>query len=280
MAAAAAHATSLEADEALALSLARQEQERADAEFAQRLAQEGSGRHRSGGGAGWQSSSASSSKRLLEMTCAVCEAHTQVAVPIAAGPGTHVRAACPTCTSLNDFVVPAANSQLAQQSRRHGAPQHAQRNLDGGALPRARREEKESPYVACEIADRAVEMLVDTGASTSVISKSLVDTLGLQSKLDARYQGMAAGIGTARIVGSLRDVQVKLGHVEFFLDFTVLGTSEPLLILGIDQMRRFRCIVDMERGVLVFGGRDGVEVSFLPSSTHRADVRNSACPQM
>jgi len=273
----------MEDDEALALSLARQEQERADALLAQRLAQEGSfhnDRQRHGNMQHDRHSSTpvSSSKRLIQMTCSVCEARVTVAVPIAAGPGTKVRAACPTCTSLNEFRIESASSQYAQPSRPPNA-QHRPR-LNGAAMPRSRPEEKESPYVACEIGDRAVEMLVDTGASSSVISKSLVDTLGLQSFLDTRYQGMAAGIGTARIVGSLRDVQVKLGHVEFFLDFTVLAVNEPLLILGIDQMRRFKCIVDMERGMLVFGGRDGVEVQLLQPSTSRRDVRGSTCPQM
>lgn len=38
----------------------------------------------------------------------------------------------------------------------------------------------------------------------------------------------------------------------------------PYSILGLDQMRRFKCLVDLDRNVLIFGGRDGVSVEFLP----------------
>ncbi|CAD7931429.1 unnamed protein product [Amoebophrya sp. A25] len=120
-------------------------------------------------------------------------------------------------------------------------------------------------YVACEFhtANMTVEMMVDTGAQSSVISRPLMEQLKLEGLLNRRKQGVAAGVGTAKIMGHLERVPVTLGHVEFTLDFAVLDVAESLLMLGIDQMRRFKCIVDLERDVLVFGGRDGVEVPFL-----------------
>merc|ERR1719191_466469 len=99
-------------------------------------------------------------------------------------------------------------------------------------------------YVQCEIANCgvAVEMLVDTGAQMSVISLPLVRQLGLHDSVDGREQGVASGVGYARILGRLRGVPVRLGThagVEFALDFSVLGVDQELLMLGIDQLRRF-----------------------------------------
>lgn len=122
-------------------------------------------------------------------------------------------------------------------------------------------------YVACELAESEVDMLVDTGAQMSVITEPLAGQLGLLSNLDRTARGVASGVGQAQIIGRLWDVPVKLGHVEFALTFSVLQTQQPLLILGLDQMSRFKCLVDMERGCLVFGGSGGVEVP-LTSSSH------------
>merc|ERR1740121_1171559 len=144
-------------------------------------------------------------------------------------------------------------------------------------------DQAESPHVACEISDRAIEMLVDTGAQASVISMPLVQQLNLQSRLDSSQQGIATGVGQARILGRLRGIPVKMGHVEFSLDFSVLGVDQQLLILGVDQMRRFRCVLDLDRQLLLFGGRDGVEVPFLPEPQQSMPLRSmggGGCPQM
>merc|ERR1740121_1529191 len=142
-------------------------------------------------------------------------------------------------------------------------------------------DQAESPHVACEIGDRAIEMLVDTGAQSSVISAPLMQQLNLQSRLDTSQQGVATGVGQARILGRLRGIPVKMGHVEFSLDFSVLGVDQQLLILGVDQMRRFKCVVDMDRQMLVFGGREGCEVPFLPEPEQRMSYRSmGGCQQM
>ena len=128
-----------------------------------------------------------------------------------------------------------------------------------------------------------VEMLVDTGAQTSVISLPLVQQLKLEAKIDASRQGIASGVGQARIVGRLCNVPTELGHVEFPMDFIVLDVPEKMLLLGLDLMRRYKCIVDLERDVLIFGGSGGVEVHMLPADQQHVDaVRRqlTGCPMM
>jgi hypothetical protein len=120
-------------------------------------------------------------------------------------------------------------------------------------------------HIACEIGESEVEILVDTGAQMSVISEPLASQLGLLSRLDRSRQGVANGVGQAKILGHVLDVPVKLGHVEFALNFSVLQMQQPMLILGLDQMRHYKCLVDLERRRLVFGGHGGVEVPFLSS---------------
>lgn len=129
-------------------------------------------------------------------------------------------------------------------------------------------------YVPCEIGAHEVEILVDTGAEMSIISESLARQLDLLHRLDKRYRGTARGVGSAAILGKVFDVPVKLGQVEFELTFSVLQTQNCELILGLDLMRYFKCLVDLEKNCLIFGGSGGVEVPFLASS--RKEVLSAA----
>lgn len=119
-------------------------------------------------------------------------------------------------------------------------------------------------FITCELEGRLVEMLIDSGASTSAISLSQVKRLGLDKHLNRNIQGKAVGCGNANIEGVLENVACQMGHVEFHLFFLVLDTTTPCLILGLDLMRRFNCIIDLETNNLIFGGKGGVCVPFLP----------------
>jgi Aspartyl protease len=126
-----------------------------------------------------------------------------------------------------------------------------------------------------------VEMMIDTGAQTSVMSLSLAQQLKLP--IDRRHRGVASGVGTAQIVGKIHNAPVELGHVEFPMDFLVLESSTTMMLLGLDLMRRYKCIVDLEREVLIFGGKGGVEVAMLPAEQQHIAMRNSlgtGCPMM
>eukprot|EP00490_Sorites_sp_Unknown_P005786 CAMPEP_0114637700 /NCGR_PEP_ID=MMETSP0191-20121206/234_1 /TAXON_ID=126664 /ORGANISM="Sorites sp." /LENGTH=271 /DNA_ID=CAMNT_0001849433 /DNA_START=21 /DNA_END=836 /DNA_ORIENTATION=- len=247
-------------DEALARSL----QEQQDAEVAQMLARAGSGNF-----------SLPPQQKVVSMQCGICGSSAQVQVPLSAQPGSTIQAACPRCTADNSFTVPSSSPFP------NGFALPGPGGLSAPPLMQEDGINEELLHVACEMGNRAVEMMVDTGAQTSVISMPLVRTLGLESRLDSRYQGMAAGVGTARILGKLRGVPVQIGHVEFALDFSVLGVDQPLLLLGIDQMRRFKCVVNLEKECLIFGGADGVEVPFLPpDNRRRISFRQSGCAPM
>jgi len=263
-AASSARKASEENDEAIARSLAQAEIEQADALLAERF---------------MQASSPTSvpSGQSQKVQCGVCQMMIQVAVPCGVQPGMRIKASCPRCTADNLFRIPSPSrhSPVVSPPFRDADAQ----GLISSAPPAPTYRGDELIYVACEIGSTTVEIMVDTGAQSSVISMPLVKQLNLTRHLDSSHQGVAAGVGTARILGKLRGVPVKLGHVEFALDFSVLAVDDQLLLLGIDQLRRFKCIVDLERQRLVFGGRDGVEVSFLPPSTQRLSYREG-CPVM
>jgi len=120
-------------------------------------------------------------------------------------------------------------------------------------------------FVACTMDSHEVAMLVDTGASTSAMSMEMVTLLELEHKLNRSIYGNAKGVGSSSILGILENVNCMIGEdVGFRSFFMVLEGSMPYCILGLDQMRRFNCLVDVGGNVLLFGGKDGVSVPFLP----------------
>lgn len=118
--------------------------------------------------------------------------------------------------------------------------------------------------IAAEVGNHKVKMLVDTGGSISVISGKLAKHLGLLSHMDRSTEGSIEGVGEARVLGSLTNVPVKMGNRTFPLNFFVATIAEPLLLLGVDQLRQLKCVVDMDRNCLVVGGQSGVKIPFLP----------------
>jgi len=101
--------------------------------------------------------------------------------------------------------------------------------------------------------------------------------LQLKKALDVMYQGTAAGVGSARILGRIDNCPVLIGAgVEFRLYFLVLDVPHDMIILGIDQMRRFQCLIDLQNNVLIFGGRGGLEVPFLPPDTGNRQLQRKS----
>jgi len=91
-----------------------------------------------------------------------------------------------------------------------------------------------------------IEMMVDSGASSSVISMGLAQRLGLDGSINRTSGGVAYGVGTVNILGHIRNLPCVLGNVEFLIDFLVLDTTDnEMLLLGLDQMRKYKCIIDL-----------------------------------
>ena len=102
-----------------------------------------------------------------------------------------------------------AKEEEREQQRRKKQQESRKKNHATDDLGFATRKALQQPghmlFVICDIEGRAVEMLVDSGASSSVISMSQVHQLGLESHLETNVTGQAAGVGAASIVGILEN---------------------------------------------------------------------------
>ena len=81
-------------------------------------------------------------------------------------------------------------------------------------------------YVSCTLdGSSPVELLVDSGASNSVMSSMLMNRLQLSHKLSSAIAGNAAGVGSTTMIGSIDQVLCSVGddeNIEFRMFFMVL----------------------------------------------------------
>ena len=276
-------------DEAIARALEREEQEQADGLFARRI-QQGNGGVPSGGGD--SSHGATTIVQGQPLNCPgyhglneFLVSYAQRVVCNACQRTLHRDERAYSCVVCNYDVCSrcylgngarGSNNGNRRQQPVVYPPQQAA--LGGNDLPPS----SHMCVVPCVIGSGSssicVEMMIDTGAQTSVMSLALAKELGLSNRINSMYRGVANGVGQARICGKIRNVVVEFtgSHVEFPMDFMVLDVPERMLLLGLDLMRRYQCIVNLQKEVLIFGGEGGVEVPMLPADEHhRSMFRNN-----
>ncbi|KAG7357831.1 aspartyl protease [Nitzschia inconspicua] len=187
---------------------------------------------------------------------------------------------CPTSPSSNDSDEQLARDmQLAfelqareeQRARKYQQYRQQKQQKQGSSFAIANNLSPDHMlFVSCTLDGiHDVKLLIDTGASSSAMSLDMVQSLGLLPKLNRGITGSAQGVGSSQIVGIVENVELFINHVEFRLYFMVIDTTMPCCILGLDQLRKYKCQVDLDSDELVFGGKGGVSVPFLPQEEAR-----------
>ena len=91
--------------------------------------------------------------------------------------------------------------------------------------------------------------------------------------MDKRYSGTASGISSAPILGRVHSAELNIGKATYSSSFTVMGTEEVDLILGLDMLKHLQAVIDLKHNKLVFC--DGNEVDFLDE----CDIPDKKDPQ-
>ncbi|KAL7514196.1 hypothetical protein ACHAWX_000794 [Stephanocyclus meneghinianus] len=127
-------------------------------------------------------------------------------------------------------------------------------------------------YINCTVKEKPLQVFVDSGAQTTIMSSACADRLGLLHLVDDRFEGTAVGVGTGKILGKIHIVDLNIGGYDFPCSITVMDSKEGLgdknmdCLFGLDMLKRHRCCIDLGRNVLKFpmaGGGAGMEAEFL-----------------
>lgn len=117
-------------------------------------------------------------------------------------------------------------------------------------------------YINLTINKKNVVALVDTGAQTTVISKNLAEKCDLFNLCDMRFSGIAKGVGTSKILGTIHAAQIKIEEKFIMCKITVLENNSVGFIFGLDNMRSYRCSIDLSKNALIFPDA-GISAKFL-----------------
>ncbi|KAJ8460430.1 hypothetical protein OPV22_033356 [Ensete ventricosum] len=128
-------------------------------------------------------------------------------------------------------------------------------------------------YVDMEVNGVPLKAFVDSGAQSTIISKSCAERCGLLRLLDQRYKGIAVGVGQSEILGRIHVAPIKIGHVFYHCSFTVLDAPNMEFLFGLDMLRKHQCIIDLKENVLRVGGGE-VSVPFLQEKDIPSHIRD------
>ena len=117
-------------------------------------------------------------------------------------------------------------------------------------------------FINVEINGKKTAALVDTGAQSTFMSKDLCESCGLMNMVDKRFQGIAKGVGSSRIVGVIHAAQIKIMNKMIATKINVIENNEVGLVFGLDSLRAHRCNVDLKTNGLVFPDI-GITAKFL-----------------
>ena len=117
-------------------------------------------------------------------------------------------------------------------------------------------------YINIEINKKKVIALVDTGAQSTIMCKKLAEECDLMNLCDERYQGIATGVGTSKILGVIHAAQLKINEKFLMCKITVIENNAIGCIFGLDNMRSHGCTIDLRKGALLFPSA-GIEAKFL-----------------
>ncbi|KAI6690750.1 hypothetical protein NL676_027578 [Syzygium grande] len=142
-------------------------------------------------------------------------------------------------------------------------------------------------YVDMEVNGVPLKAFVDSGAQSTIISKSCAERCGLLRLLDQRYKGIAHGVGQSEILGRIHVAPIKIGNIFYPCSFLVLDAPNMEFLFGLDMLRKHQCIIDLKENVLRVGGGEvsvpflqekDIPLRFLDEERHAKQASSSGAP--
>lgn len=118
-------------------------------------------------------------------------------------------------------------------------------------------------FVNIRVNGHHVKAFVDSGAQATIMSPECAEACSLSHLIDKRFQGLAMGVGTAKILGRIHTAPLLVGNELLAASFTVMEGKNVDFLLGLDLLKKYQAQIDLKRNVLCIAD---TEVPFLPEN--------------
>mmetsp|Transcript_3642 Transcript_3642/g.6019 ORF Transcript_3642/g.6019 Transcript_3642/m.6019 type:complete len:384 (+) Transcript_3642:78-1229(+) len=163
-----------------------------------------------------------------------------------------------------DPMDPEVQKKIAERIRQQNVEENLQSAMDN--LPESFGRVT-MLYVPLELNRHPIKAFVDSGAQITIMSKRCAEACGVMHLVDTRMKTQLRGVGTSQSLGRIHAVQVKFGQSYMAVSVTVVPSNDMDFLFGLDNLRRLRGVIDLDRNMLCLDGASGKEeVTFLGES--------------
>ena len=107
-------------------------------------------------------------------------------------------------------------------------------------------------YVSAKVNGHPIQAFVDSGAQSTIMSQELAKECGIDHLIDTRFEGIAVGVGTGKILGRVHLVGLQIEGSYFPCTITVMENASMGCLLGLDMLKRHNGCIDLEKSELRF----------------------------
>jgi DNA damage-inducible protein 1 len=108
-------------------------------------------------------------------------------------------------------------------------------------------------YINVKVNNVPVKAFVDSGAQMTIMSPDMARRCNVGHLIDTRFQGMAVGVGSQRILGRVHMMPLTIEGESYPCMVTVLERDNMDFLLGLDMLKAHRAIIDLKDNVLRIG---------------------------
>ena len=98
-------------------------------------------------------------------------------------------------------------------------------------------------YINCKANNQPLKAFIDSGAQMTFMSSACAERCNLMHLIDQRWQGLAKGVGTQKIIGRVHICQIQIGEDFLSCSFNILEDQEMDLLIGLDMLKRHQVML-------------------------------------